>query len=185
MDADARKGELWVTMDQLKNRVVDMSCLHSKNMYKSVFQRKKIIKTSSFDNNNWIRLDVCKVVVENPTTFMLNLLLYTHEFRAFQLFVTTADDDRRPVKLNYELPDRSYTNSRPKNGQAKIEYYQRFKLQPKAYNFSFWIRLFEDDLKDGDVKLLMKIGSVSECKIEELKCEQKPYWTYLKNCILQ
>ena len=58
MNADANKGQLCVAMDQLEKRQVDISSLHYKNMYKSVLQIKKSLKTSSFDKYNRIIVDV-------------------------------------------------------------------------------------------------------------------------------
>ena len=43
MNADPSKGELWVSMDQLEKRRVDITSLRSKNTYKSVFQAKRRI----------------------------------------------------------------------------------------------------------------------------------------------
>ena len=77
-DVDKTKGELCVTMDQLKKRRVRISCLHSQNMYKSVLPIKKKLQTSSFDKNNSLIFDVCKVVVRRTSTFMVNLFSYTH-----------------------------------------------------------------------------------------------------------
>ena len=115
---------------------------------------------------------------------MINFLLYTHEVRDFQLFVATADDVRRNVELKYELPEKVYTAPNDHiygNGEAKVDYCQRFKLQPNTYIFALGIKLIKNDLNDRDVKFLMKIGSVSECTIKELKSEHKTEWFCVKN----
>ena len=42
--ADPNKGELWITVDQLKRRTVSIFSLCSKRMYKSIFQTTKMFK---------------------------------------------------------------------------------------------------------------------------------------------
>ena len=175
-NADADKRESWVSMDQLENRRIDIFSLHSKKMYKSVIQIKKEIHTSSFDNDNCIILDVCKLVVRKTSTFMVNFSSYTHKNAILYLIVTTADEEKRKVKLKYELPNR--VDMGPDDhiygkGEAKVDYYQRFKLQPNDYIFSLKIRLLEASLKDSHVEFLMKIGSVLECTFENLLTEDE------------
>ena len=92
-----------------------------------------------------------------------------------KLYVESADDERQNVELNYELPEHTYCDTRGCDHgkvEAKIEYYQRFKLQPNTYIFKLGIELSKDDLKDSHVEFLIKIGSVSKCAIEDLKCEK-------------
>ena len=172
-NVDANKGELWVTMDQLKKRELEISSLHSKDRYQSVLQTKRIINTSFFDKNCCLYLDVCKAVVKKKSKFMINFLSYSHKVDIVKLFVTTYDD-RRYVELNYKLPDRAYF--RPpgyiyRKEEVKTQYFQSFNLQPNAYIFSLKIMLSKDDLENDNVKFLTKIASVSECTMEELKFE--------------
>ena len=162
-DADANKGELWVTMDQLKNRVVSMSCLHTINMYESVFEIKPKIILGRSDRNNFLCLDTCIVSVEETSTFMINFFLYSHALRHVDLFVTTNDGKRKYVSLKYELPN---TWSNDKNNTT-CKYFQRFKLKPNTYVFSLDFKLANDDLTK-EVSFLMKIGSVSKCTFKEL-----------------
>ena len=90
-----------------------------------------------------------------------------------KLSVKAADDERQNVEVNYELPDRAYCveslGNTNRKGEVKTEYYQRFKLQPNSYVFSLCIMLSENNLKDSHVEFLMKVGSTSECTIEEIK----------------
>ena len=103
---------------------------------------------------------------------MINTYSYSNNVLGMKLFVKYAYDDRQNVELNYELPD--FAHLRPhgyicRKGEAKTEYYQKFMLKPNSYIFSLWIMLDEDDdLNDSDVKVLIKVGSVSECTMEEL-----------------
>ena len=170
-------GELWVTMDKFEKRRIKLSSLHSKTMYKSRFQTKKKISLLAYDTSSFITLDTCKVVVEKTSTFMINFMSYSHVLCDLKIIVTTADDQRRNVKLNYELPQRLHDNTSPSRhnkGEVQCAYYQRFKLQPNAYVLSFEFKLLNNDLiKEEDIICLMKIGSVSKCKIEELNLETR------------
>ena len=91
--ADAVKGELWVSMDEFENRMVEMSSLYSRSMYKSVFQIKRKIPTSNFDKGNCIYSDVFKVVVGKTSTFMVNAYSYIRSDLNMNLFVKSADDE--------------------------------------------------------------------------------------------
>ena len=102
-NADSNKGELWVKMDQLKKREVQISALHSKTLYKSVLQIKRKIKTSSVDIDNCIYLDVCKVVLRKTATFMINIFSYTHNIPKLKLLVIATGDDIQNVNLKNEL----------------------------------------------------------------------------------
>ena len=82
---------------------------------------------------------------------------------------------RQIVELNYELPDYAYVVPRDyknRKGEVTADYYQRFELQPNTYIFCLGIKLSEHGLKDSRVKFRMKVGSTSECKIEEIKHEK-------------
>ena len=88
-----------------------------------------------------------------------------------------ADDEKRNVELNYEQPSKAYIAPGDyENGEAKLEYYQIFKLHPNAYIFSLVIRSFEDDVKDSH---FIKIGSVLKCSFKTLLTEDD---TCLQNC---
>ena len=169
-DADANKGELWVSMDQLEKRHLTISCLHSKSMYKSVLQIKRNLKKSFFDKQCSTYLDVCKVNVRKTTQFMINFLSHTHKIRKCEILVSTADGEREKVQLDYELPKRRFT--RPDDnlmrGDVKTEYCQRFNLKPNTYMFIMRIKPYQNDFEDHDVSFLMKVGSVSKCTMEEV-----------------
>ena len=91
MNADPNKGELWVTIDHLEKRLVQISSLHSRSMYKSVYTFRPAIKPYDFDENKCICIDICKIKVKETSKFMINLHLYSHELDEFGLFVTTAE----------------------------------------------------------------------------------------------
>ena len=163
MNSDANKGELWIAMDQLEKRHVSMSCLHSKDMYNSDFQIKGKIR-----GYHYLFTEVCKVVVKETSTFMINFRSsYSHELDHFRLLVRTDDDQRRKVKFNCNLPYKTYIFSGLRKGEAKTEYFHRFKLQPNNYVFRIMLEL-EDDLNENEVNFLMKIGSTESCRFEKL-----------------
>ena len=170
-NTDASKGELWVTTDQLENRRIAISSLHSKNLYKSVFESTRKIKLSAFNKYSFISLDTCEVIVEETTTFMINLFSYSHALDYFNLIVTTADDKRKRVKLKYELPNTSYCNKK----ESTSKYYQRFELKPNTYVCSLEFRLSKDRSRKEELYLLMKIGSVSKCTFKELHLKAKQF----------
>ena len=184
-DADPNKGELWVTMDQLENRVITVSSLHSKNMYESVFSIKRKISLSRLDRKKFVSLDTCKVIVEETSTFIVNFFSYSHLLRNLDLILTTTNDKKLNVNLNYELPQKWYINnscSRQNIGEAKLEYFQKFKLQPNTYVFSLEFRLSKQDEYNihnitlpnkEELNFLLKIGSVSKCTFEELDLKAK------------
>ena len=172
MSADPNKGELWVSMDELENRSVDLAFLYSKNFYKSVFQVKHKINKSAFDRNNFIAINCLKVSVKEKSMFMINFFSYSHALSRFKFYVTTVDDQKQRIKLKYQLPERFYPNSlKPwlNKGEAKTEYFQRFVLQPDTYVFSLRLQLSKEDLNEKQVNFLLKVGSVSECKFEVIK----------------
>ena len=49
--ADRKKGELWITLDQLEKRDITMNYLCSKNMYKSVFKVNRSFKLTDYYKN--------------------------------------------------------------------------------------------------------------------------------------
>ena len=181
-NADPNEGKLWISMDQLEKRMVTISSLHSKNMYKSVFNIKRKIKPSAFYKKNFVCLDACKVSIKETSTLMINLFSYSHTFKEFKLVVKkeTKDGKKQIIKLKYELPNVLYprvssgTARRDHNGEVKQEYFQRFKLQPNTYIFSTTMKSVKEDhnlLCVKTVNFQLKIGCVSECTFEELKCK--------------
>ena len=159
-------------MDKFDKREVEVSSLYSKNLYKSVFQVKPKVKLS-FDQNKFTATYKCKINIAEASLLMINFFSYSHLLDCIQLVVTTADNERRDVKLNYELPNKLYrvSNSPRHKGEAKHEYFQKFKLQPNNYVFNFQFTVFKNCLEDETINFLLKIGSVSECTFEELECE--------------
>ena len=175
-NVDPNKGELWVTMDQLEKRRVAITSLHSKNMYKSVFQIKRRTSLSGLNRNSFISLDTCKIVVEETSTFMVNFFSYSHELRNLDLIVTTADERKQNVKLNNELPSLfHFTSSCPRHnkGERELELFQRFKLQPNTYVFSLEFRSSKQDSNKEELNFLMKICSISKCTFKELHLKPK------------
>lgn len=172
-NADPNKGEFWISVDKLEKRELTISSLYSENMYKSVFQFKKKIKPSDFDEDNFISLDVCKFELESASTFLINLFSYTHELDWYDFVVRTDDDERAVVELNFELPNNLETpwGEYSKKGELKTQTNQRFKLQPNNYTFSLEVSPTCENVIDEEVSILMRIGSISECTFEELNCK--------------
>ena len=124
-----------------------------------------------------LRLNVCKVVVEETSTFMINFFSYSHVLRYLSLIVTAEGaKSKRYVKLKYELPNvcRNINLSNDKEESTKLsKYFQRFKLKPNTYVFSLEFRVSKDSLTKEEIYFLMKVGSVSKCKIQELHSKPK------------
>ena len=175
----ARKGEFWVTMDQFEGRDVQVDSLCSKKMYKSVFKSKPKVETFAYGENAFVAMYSYKLTIKEASIFMINLFSYSHTLSRVQLNVTTADGERRNVKLNFELPNILYAIPDPflNKGEARYEYFQKFQLQPNSYVLNFQILSYKNCLEDEDIDLLMKIGSVSECKFEESN-DQTVYRTF-------
>ena len=167
-NAAPNKGELWVTMDQLKKRYVDVTSLHSKNLYKSFFRlnRKIKLKAKKFK----IRKAACKVVLEETSSFMINFFSYVN-YTNLRLTVTIAGSNRQKIKPNFELPDQMYgrLNENRRNGESKSNYCQRFVLQPNVYKFSFEFNSSYKSLLTKKEDWLLKIACTSECIFEKLK----------------
>ena len=170
LNADANKGELWVSMDKLEKRKVDISSLYSKNMYKSGLQVKRNTTIFADAQAKNMETNLCKVVLQETSTFMINLFSYVNEIKELELVITTTDSERRKIEINPELPLKGYSVVNPTNGEVNQEYYQRFELQPNSYIFTLKLQ-FKEGLNINDGKFLMKIGSVAECTFEELKDE--------------
>ena len=171
-DADANKGELWVTLDQLEKREVRISCLHSENMYKEVFQIKRKISLCCLAKNSFMSLHICKVFVEETSTFMINFFSYSHVLRYINLNVTRETVGKRKyVNVKYELPN-NWSNNET---ESTSKYFQRFKLKPNTYVFSLDLRLSNDCLRKEELNFLMKISSVSKCTFKELHLKAKQF----------
>ena len=160
---NASEGELWVKLDQIKKREIAIRSLYSDKMYRSVKSIKRKIEVSSFNLQK--RFKVCKVTVKKTSTFMINLFLYSHLLDECTLFVKTCE--KQKVKLNLELPAKLYINSNPNKGEAKTEYFQRFKLEPNSYIISLKMKLAEQ-INGNQLNILMKVGSTSKCRFETL-----------------
>ena len=74
--------------------------MHSKDMYKPVFQVEWKVKVSDFDENNFICLNVFKVIIKENSIFMVNLFSNCHSIGDFDLLTTTADNTIEQVQLN-------------------------------------------------------------------------------------
>ena len=164
--ADPNKGELWTTLDQLEKRAVFIESLYSKTMYKSVFQVKKEVKPSTFDKKYSKVIYSCKINAKEASTFMMNILSFTHEAYAIGICVITAGKEKRKVALNYELPPEFVSYPNQKKGEAKSIVYSRFKLQPNEYVFKIEVLFIKTNAEK--VNLLLKIGSISESTFEEI-----------------
>ena len=164
-NTDASKGELWITTDQLENRRIQISSLHSKKMYKSDFFRKLYPDLSGFNRNKFISIDTCKVYVKETSRFMINIFVYSHLLRNFQLIVTT--DKKESIKLPRETTSRQ--------GEVNLEYFQRFTLRPNTYVFSLKFKPSNHGLNEEKekFKIVQKIGSVTKCTFEKLPLKAK------------
>ena len=150
--------------------------MHSISKYKSVFQFKHNVLSSAFDEDNSITVDSCKFILKETSTLMINFFCYSNVRYNLKLIVKTDDNERRNVELKYELPEKVYLSSNDRNlnkGEPKSQQFQKFKLQPNAYVFSLRLTL-QEKLKEEDVNFLLKIGSVSECRFQELTNENEP-----------
>ena len=160
-NADSTKGELWVTIDQLKKRWVGICSLHSKDMYKSVFKLEEQINFSHLDGVT--RKAVWKVCITEPSTFIINFFSYSHEVESVGLTVTNVDSGRREIYLKNDLPFNSGTGQYTKNGIEKSSYSHKFELQPNNYEFSFVFKMADEDLTEKIDDFLIKVGCTSEC----------------------
>ena len=183
-NVDEHNGELWVTVDQLENRELEISSLHSKNMYKSFLPINGSVNVSSSYLHKSININACKVVVTEISFLMINVFVYSHKLKQTKLFVTTADDEKLSVKLNYELPNHGYCNSEVRTGEAKTEYFQRFRLEPNTYVFNLYF-MFKDDLNEDALKFLFKVGSTLECRLEKLINESEGCLQSFENLTLR
>ena len=169
--ADLKKGELWITLDQLEKRRLSINSLYPKNMHKSVFKVNSNLKQINYDRPLSGVKYACKVDIKQASTFTINIFSYSHRVEKFTLNVFTADKEKQNVEFNGEVPRPHLYNPNQKNGNAKSIYYQSFKLQPNQYIFKFEIEFQKINTKVFD--LMMKIGSVSECSFKEIVEENK------------
>ena len=182
--ADPKKGEHWITLDQLKNRRVVIESLRSKNTYKCVFKVHKTLKQISYDRDYSKVKFACKVFdIEQASTFMINIFLFSHIAEELILNVYTADNEKQNVKFNGEVsrPLLHYENR--VHGQAKSFYIQSFKLQPNKYTFQFEAKFKKTNYKNVDI--MLKIGSASDCSFKEIVEESKSWWQCTKKIYLQ
>ena len=104
--ADPYKGVLWISLDQLEKRCINISSLYSKNMYKSVLQINKTLILPAFilffKHYSKIKFTI-KVHKKEPSTFMINLFLFNDKTKNRKLGVFIADTKRRKIKLNHRL----------------------------------------------------------------------------------
>ena len=146
-------------------------------MYKSVFQINKTLTQPAFKLflKQYSKIKFAfKVHIKEPSTFMINLFLFNDKTKNRKFCVFTADTKRRKIKLNHELIKQSFYQPNPRKGEAKVKFYQKFKLQPNKYIFQF--ELLFKKVNPEEINLLLKIGSVSECTFEEITNEDKTWW---------
>ena len=163
--ADTNKGEVWITLDQLKKREISISSLCSKNMYKSVFQVNRKLKLTSFFENYSIVEFACKVNIKEASIFMINLSTFNLNLKKVKFGVFTNDIEKRVIKVKNELPPKYMQNLIKKKSEAKTSLYQKFKLKPN--NYIFRLILFIKEINVEKVELSFKIGSMSDCSFEE------------------
>ena len=169
--ADPKKGELWITLDQLEKRCVSINSLCSKNMYISVFKVSKNFKLTDYDKKNSKVEFAYQVDVKETSTFMINLLSFTNQMEELDFCVFTDDNKEQEIELNNEIPTPLTSCQTENEGEANTTFYQKFKLQPNKYVFNFEIGFEKTNAENVD--LLLKIGSTSECTFEEIKNEDK------------
>ena len=128
--ADHNKGELWITIDQLKNRRVFIQSLCSKSMYKSTFQINKTIKLYNTEKHYSKVNYACKVDIKKESMFMTNLFSYIHKVKKFSFKVYIVNNEKQNVKLKDEIPKLKLYNKNQMKGEEKSQCYRRFKLQP-------------------------------------------------------
>ena len=170
MDADDNNGELWLALKDVDQREVELCSLHSEKMYKSAYQVNKKISLSDFDENNFARLDICKITLRQTSKLMFNLFSYCHEFEDLDITVRADDDEKKEVELDEELP--SILNSlycdHHRKGEPMTQYNQRFQLQPNVYIISLELSPLVEDQTEENLNLLLRIGSFEECTFESL-----------------
>ena len=166
LTADPRKGELWVSVEELNWRQVQMTCLHSEGAYKSVFKTDRRLKPRCFDRNGSVIVRTCRINVHRTSTFMLNAFSYTDKFEGLEVQVTS---NGRRVELDYLMPEALNANKYlvKLQGQPRTEYLQKFSLQRGVYEFSLKVML--GGLKEKEAKLLVKLACESLCDFKKLK----------------
>ena len=169
--ADPKKGELWITLDQLEKRDITMNYLCSKKMYKSVFKVNRSFKLTDYYKNCSAVKFAYQVDVKETSTFMINLLSFDKEMVGICFDVFTDDNKQQKVELNNEIPP-LLTDYQSENVEEENNtFYHKFKLQPNKYVFDFKIGFEKTNAENVD--LLLKIGSTSECTFKEIKNEDR------------
>ena len=97
INADAAKGELWVSLDQLEKRYVAIACLLPKDMYKTIFHLNEQSDFCFVDKTT--RKAVWKVSIKEPSTFLINFFTFSHFLKAVCLKVVTDDSDKQEQDL--------------------------------------------------------------------------------------
>ena len=164
MNADAAKGELWVSIDQLEKRYVSISCLLPKKMYKTIFHLNEDSDFSFVDKTT--RKAVWKVSIKEPSTFLINFFSFSHFLKAGCLSVFTDDSDKQEQDLDSKNSLRYMFNkeqNKDKLGLEKSSAYHRFELKPNKYEFVYTFWLSDEDLEDKLDDFFLKIGCTSNC----------------------
>ena len=182
--ADASKGEFWTTVDRLEKRCVQLTSLHAKNRYRSCHRHEIKVEQACLEKETLTTSSVFKVQVKEPSTFMVNLFSYSYALDSVNMEVKLADGENSNVETNREWPDEAYLSrdlSEDNEGEITEEYYQRFKLQPNAYIFSFELVilkftepyfLYNKGYREGTI-FPIKISSVSNCTFENARYGKK------------
>ena len=178
--ADPNKGELWITLDQLERRQISISSMCSKHLYKSFFKVSRIFKLTNGEKYSTTQF-TCRVDIKETSTFMINLLSFTKNVVGINFCVFTDDEEVQKVELNNEQPTRLINKESQIEVEASTTFYQKFKLQPYYYVFSFAIFFEKTNAKKVD--LFLKLGSVSECTFEEVIFEDETWSQCLKSRI--
>ena len=156
------KGELWITLDQLRGRFISITSLYSKKMYKSIFEIE--LKPNAFNKNNLCLTYNCEFNVEQASKFMINVFAYTHEIKKVQLDVLTVGTWEKVIESKHKIREKKKCTHKTCKEFIKGEYYKMFNLKPNRYVFCILLQLREC-ANVGGPNVLLKIGSTSECEL--------------------
>ena len=161
-----KNGEFWASKRQLKGRYLEVTSLHAKDAYKSVYKINNNIQVCSKDKKK--RYATCKVILKESSTFIVNFFSYDYGVSDYQLFVKTAESNE-DIKLEYELQPSGVSLREEKNqkGMSRVFFNEKFKLMPNSYLFYFEFTVMTEEIQSRVGNFLIKIGSTSQCIFEE------------------
>ena len=134
-------------------------------MHKSVFQTRRNLEQLNYDNKHSKVEYACKVDIKETSTFMINFYSFTHRADELTFSVFTAGEERREVDFYYKFPPAFIINETRSKGEAETVMYKTFELPPNKYVLHF--AFLYEKINTENVDVLLKIGSMSECKFEE------------------